>query len=275
MTTVTTAKVILDSLHSNGVDRLTTLECTFPRFILAEVNTHRAFSRNSASSRAIPVAKQIARVRDDPFVPKSWPANRAGMQADEDLNGIDAQSARAGWLQARDDVIFQVEALMNVGVHKQIANRLLEPFMWHTAIISSTEWENFYRQRCSPLAQPQFQELAYAMRDAIQASEPTQLRYGEWHLPYVFDNDRRDVTYPGDLCVISAARCARVSYLTHDGVRDISKDIDLGRKLMEADPPHASPLEHVARPTVAFNEPMMPRGNFGPCWIQFRHEVGM
>ncbi len=262
--TVPNATVIADSISPAGV-RLTTIEVTLHRFVLAELNTHRVFSRNSASSRAIPVSKQVARVVHDPAIPVEFGANQPGMQAAAPLEGAEHEAALATWLQARDAAVEAVERLAELGVHKQVTNRILEPFMWHTVIITSTEWDGFWEQRCSPLAQPEIRWAAEAMRAAFDASTPAPVGLGEWHMPYVRDED-------GDLDLetakaVSAARCARVSYLTHDGRRDIAKDIELYERLVTARPPHFSPLEHVATPTADGDQPP---GNLRG-WAQVRH----
>jgi thymidylate synthase ThyX len=236
------------------------------RFVLAELNTHRKFSRNSASSRAIPVSKTMARVVGDPALPLAWASEQSGMQGGESLSEQDARIAEVYWLQARNHALVQATALSKLGVHKSIVNRLLEPFMWHTVIISSTEWDNFFGLRCNPMAQPEIQAAAYAMRDALVASTPTLLDVGEWHLPYIQPGEDFRLV---DVKRISAARCARVSYLTQDGVRDPEKDIELCERLTSADPPHASPLEHVATPQHPCLDVL---GNFRG-WRQFRHEA--
>lgn len=230
------AKVIADSIW-NGA-RLTTIECEFPRFILAELNTHRVFSRNSASSRAIPIEKMIQRVIDDPVMPE-FGKKQAGMQDAGPLDPCDLEEAQALWRDAAEQACSYAELLADIGVHKQFVNRLLEPFSWHTVIISSTEWENFFAQRCNPAAEPHMQKLAYAIRNAYESSTPVEQRD---HTPYLSPEEE---LLPGSI-FISAARCARVSYLTHDGKRDTSKDLELALKLMTADPMHASPFEHVA-----------------------------
>lgn len=260
------ATIIADSIPPSGV-RLTTIEVTLHRFVLAELNTHRVFSRNSASSRAIPVRKQIARVVDDPAIPVEFGANQRGMQAGEPLTGEDHDRALTAWLEARDHAVEAVTRLQELGVHKQVTNRLLEPFMWHTVIVTATEWDGFWEQRCSPLAQPEIRVAAEAMKAAYDASEPAQVGMGEWHTPYLRDED-------GDLDdesarQVSAARCARVSYLTHDGRRDISKDIELYERLVTARPPHWSPLEHVATPAPEGESTL---GNLR-AWRQLRHAV--
>jgi thymidylate synthase ThyX len=270
------AKVLADSRSPAG-HRLTTLEATFPRFVLAEFNTHRVFSRNSASSRAIPIAKQLRRVLEEPYVPVEFGSNQPGMQAGPALSGERRDAAEAEWLRARDDAVRRVlhliaapdafsadddllENLQRVeaairdksrpaewlNVHKQVANRLLEPFMWHTVIVTATEWDNFWNLRCHPDAQPEIRLVAETMRNAMEASEPEEPAEGEWHLPLVRPEDREQVGSIEDLIKVSAGRCARVSYLTHAGRRDLDADIQLHDRLLESG--HMSPLEHPARP---------------------------
>ena len=258
-----TAEVICDSVTKEG-DRLTTMELEFPRFILAEFNTHRAFSRNSASSRAIPVAKIIQRVVDDPYVPQFWGANKSGMQAKtEEITNVTA--ARVNWLHARDEAVERVHNLQELGLHKQWANRLLEPFMWHKVIVTSHEWENFFSQRCSEFAQPEMAKLAYRMHDALADSKPRELLLGQWHLPYVQKDEYAEATSHHWLAQISAARCARVSYLNHNGVRDHANDEALFLKLTQGK--HASPMEH---PACVAGSVVRGDRNFGPAWLQFR-----
>lgn len=264
--TTPSASVVADSISPEGV-RLTTIEVTIHRFVLAELNTHRAFSRNSASSRAIPVATQVQRVVEDPALPVEFGANQPGMQAAQALEGEPAQQALDAWLSARDAAVAAVGRLAELGVHKQVTNRLLEPFMWQTVIASATDWTGFWEQRCSPLAQPEIRVAAEAMRAAFDASTPTALGPDEWHTPYVRE-DEQDLD-ASTRKRISAARCARVSYLTHDGRRDLSADETLYQRLVEADPPHWSPLEHVARP---LGPGEAPKGNFWG-WRQLRHDV--
>lgn len=258
------AKVICDSVSPDGV-RLTTMEVVMHRFVLAEFNTHRAFSRNSASSRAIPVHKRLKAVMEDPAVPLKWAAEQPGMQGGDEVAEIDRMAALLEWLHARDEAVGYATALMERGIHKSIANRLLEPFMWHTVVVTATEWANFFRQRCSPLAQPEIRVVAEAMQSAYLQSSPDFVGWGEWHTPYIREVEDCALTR-ADRCMVSVARCARVSYLTHDGIRDVAKDIELFDKLVTADPPHASPLEHVATPA----RDVAPAGNF-EGWHQFRH----
>jgi thymidylate synthase ThyX len=260
------AVVIADSRTATG-GRVTTIEVTVHRFVLAELNTHRAFSRNSASSRAIPVSRQLQRILEDPAIPVEFGANQPGMQAGDALVGEAHEQALTAWLDARDAAVQAVERLASLGVHKQVTNRLLEPFMWQTCLITATDWEGFWAQRCSPLAQPEINAAAVAMRDAFDASTPVELADGDWHTPLI-QPDEVDL----DLATrtrVSAARCARVSYLTHDGRRDLAADEQLYERLVTADPPHWSPLEHVARPLLAGETPA---GNL-TGWRQLRHDV--
>lgn len=264
------AKVLADSISPAG-HRLTTLEVTMPRIVLAEYNTHRVFSRSSASSRAIPVEKRIAALEVDPFIPESFGKNQKGMQANEDLDGTAGTQARKIWIEALESAKFHANALAKVGVHKQLANRLIEPFCWHTVICTSTEWSNFWGLRISPLAQPEISKPAAMMDIAIRASSPKLVGYGEWHLPLVPDyNELREGHFTTiQVAQISAARCARVSYLTHDGKRDPGADIMLYEKLVSSG--HMSPLEHVATPCTQKLEHDFV-GNF--CgWFQLRKTI--
>lgn len=257
------ARVVCDSISPRG-HRLTTIEVTLHCFVLAELNTHSAFFRNSASPRAIPVRKQIERVMMSPALPLSWPAEQRGMQGGEDLSPDDTERAKEEWVRARDDAVEHAERLVALGVHKSVVNKVLEPFMWHTVIVSATDWDEFWGQWCSPLAQPELRAAADAMKSAYDGSKPVYVGYGEWHLPFLRPEDALGLETAKK---VSVARCARVSYLTHDGVADVEADLALYEKLVSADHPHASPREHVATPAS------------GPCpgnftgWHQLRHTV--
>lgn len=264
------AKVIADSI-ADGV-RLTTLEATMPRIVLAEFNTHRMFSRNSASSRAIPVEKRIQAVIDNPFVPESFGSNQRGMQAGSDLEGQQAADARETWMQARVEAVRAARALATLGVHKQLANRLIEPFAWTTVVVTATEWENYFNLRISSLAQPEIRLVSEAMKRAMDASTPEPLFIGDWHLPYIGEEEYAAGIDDASLAFISAARCARVSYLTQDGRRDTEADLKLAASL--ATNRHMSPFEHVAvaRYSADYETPGCGEfvGNFRAPWMQLR-----
>jgi thymidylate synthase ThyX len=269
------AKVVADSI-SEASDRLTTMEVTFPRMVLSEFNTHRVFSRNSASSRAIPIEKQLERIKSEPFVPTYWGANQQGMQAKAELSGLERERAIGIWTEARNSAVAHAERLLQLGVHKQLTNRLLEPFMWHTVIVTATEWSNFWALRANPDAQPEIRTIAEMMQDAYQTSTPSLVRRDEWHLPLI-QPDEYDGTFEFSEVArkVSAARCARVSYLTHDGKRDHEQDLKLYKRLVDGG--HMSPLEHVATPDYEMRlEPPFPdelsgkwSGNFRG-WKQLR-----
>lgn len=244
-------EILADSVSATSDHRLTTFCVTFPRFILAEVNTHRMLSRNSASSRAIPIEKSIAAIEDDMFVPEAFGAAQKGMQADLNLEGYDAEHAGASWRSAGRDAIDYALDMQDYGVHKAWANRLLEPFKWHTAIITATEWSNFFALRIHKDAQPEFREIALMMQAEYMNSIPKLVMSGRWHTPLITDDDLlltpADTTqYREVLKKISVGRCARVSAETHAGVRDRSADLMLCHRLLSSR--HLSPFEHVARP---------------------------
>lgn len=263
-----TAKVIEDSLSIYGA-RLTTLQLTYPRFIHAEFMTHRVFSRNASSSRAIPVAKMVEMVRTDPAMPIHWGANQPGMQAKSELMPLANRThSKTLWVKAANQAADIAEAMMKMGLHKQVANRLLEPFQHIHVVVTATEWQNFFDLRCHPDAQPEIQELATQMRLAIAESLPTAVCVDEWHLPYVTMAER-EMYETTELVKISAARCARVSYLKHDGTEsDIKEDLELYERLVGGVPLHASPIEHQATPDFPDNC----SGNF-KGWIQYRKKV--
>lgn len=292
------AKVIADSI-ANGV-RLTTIQIKAHRFILPEINTHRSFSRSFSSSRAIPVAKMIEQVKTDPAMPVYWGKNRPGMQAVEELTGEHLNYAKSEWLYAAVSTAGMADDMAKLGVHKQIVNRLLEPFLWVNGVITATEWDNFFKLRDHHAAQPEIRELARAMKNAMDESTPLELSYGEWHLPYV-DWDFvqfTDISYE-TLAKISAARCARVSYNKHDGTSpSIDDDLELYSQLAtrphtdkrgihygEDEPVHLSPLEHQATPMRYLDGVWSDRrqtakdgygqfwsGNF-KGWLQYRQMV--
>lgn len=245
------ARILLDSVAPSG-GRLTTFEVTFPRFILAEFNTHRMLSRNAASSRAIPVKKQLDRIREEPYIPR-FGHNQKGMQAAEWLTDSQQVAAATQWLKSRDLALTGAENLLALDVHKQWANRLLEPFGWVTDVATATEWSNFFGLRAHKDAQPEFQKLAYMMLDAYEKSTPRWMPEGDWHLPYVepVDWDRAlDLSLEVKMETreilrrVSVGRCGRTSTLTHDGKRDLKEDMSVHDKMLLGR--HASPFEHQA-----------------------------
>lgn len=275
-----TSKVIAHS-RAPGAPDLITLECRYPRMIHAEFMTHRVFSRNASSSRAIPIERMIQDVIDDPAMPVAWGSNKPGMQAGEECfnivdfgshsaiesaYGVDCATREEAWLIARDLAVESARAFAKAGYHKQIANRLLEPFGHISVVVTSTDWQNFFDLRCHPDADPTMRALAEAMRDAIadSAGVPPIFEFdsGGWHLPYISYDEGKSVfeqfvrpefgihSSPSDttklLAMISAARCARVSYLNHDGTNpDIEKDMALAKRLLDSK--HMSPFEHQAK----------------------------
>lgn len=246
------ARILADSISPDGV-RLTTSELTYPRFVHSEFMTHRMFARNAASSRAIPIKKMIERVVDDPVLPVWWGKNQKGMQAKVELKGEELEAAQKEWLVARDDAVRHVEALMEFKLHKQIANRILEPWMWITVICTATETANFDALRCHKDAQPEIRRIAEMWSELRAANTPKELDYGQWHLPLVRD-DEADLWEMGIEAVrkVSVGRCTRVSYLTHDGQRDLEADLVLHDRILSAG--HMSPFEHVARPVTDDDE---------------------
>ncbi len=277
------AKILADSISPAG-HRLTSWEVTFPRIVLAELNTHCMLSRNSASSRAIPVDKRIRAVTADPFIPEVFGSNQKGMQPGAALAEEETQEARQLWEDAMDHAVLSAGLLAKLGVHKQYANRLLEPFSWHTAVITATDLDNFFHLRISPLAQGELRKAAEMMLDCSNKA-PRPLNYDEWHLPYVDPSEAFNLETAGlDVAKISVARCARVSYLTQNGVRDPAEDLVLYDRLVSSG--HMSPLEHVARPMtqdellvtrafdVSFDQgPMLRTGGWnGP--LSSRPEIG-
>lgn len=262
-------KVIADSMNPDG-QRLTTFQLEYPRFIHAEFMTHRVFSRNASSSRAIPVERMLKSVREQPAKPMHWGANQAGMQADKEndqsvkipdgllvaynafrgmstLQGelppvVDRQMAWkfSAWLAAE-----MSEALSDAGYHKQVANRLTEPFQTMKVVVTASEYANFFALRDHSMAQPEIQDLAATMIAAMNSAPPVHLEWGQWHLPYLTDADQV-LTTNGKLMVCTA-KCARVSYDRHDGESaNHLADFNLHERLVGSDPKHFSPAEHPA-----------------------------
>lgn len=267
------AKIIKDSVNTNG-ERITTWVLKYPRFIHSEFMTHRVFSRNAASSRAIPAKKLIEAVIEEPAMPVWWGKNEPGMQANAQLSTDITEKlvgpsgpayyspmelARQEWLKGRDRAVETAKQLLLLGLHKQVANRVLEPWCHMTVVATCTEYENFFSLRAHKDAQPEFQELAYKMLGVYNGNEPDKLGVNEWHIP--FSDRMPDVNLETQL-KIATARCARVSYLTFDNEIDVAKDIELHDRLSGSG--HWSPFEHCAQ-----SAPGTFSGNYRG-WAQYR-----
>lgn len=269
------AKVIADSTCLGG-PRLTTMEINFHRWVLAEFNTHRQFSRNSASSRAIPLETMLERCILHPAFAVSWPREQPGMQGGGELEGNDLLDAQELMREVWESTTTLIEQYIDAHpdkstrLHKSVINRMLEPWMWHRVIVSSTEWQNFFDQRCSPSAQPEIRVVAEMMRDVYEESTPRQILPGQFHMPLIGLNPDDMYATPLERLRASAARCARISYLTHDGQRSLDADFTLFDETL-AKYGHWSPLEHQATPLSHGHYPV--KGNFGNPWMQFRHLV--
>ena len=255
------AIVIQDSINTNN-NRVTTFEIEYPRFILSELNTHRMLSKNSASSRAIPIQKMHEHIRENTATPINWGRNRSGMQATEELRTTERKAAQGVWIAARDQALSHASVLNQIGLHKQVANRITEPFMMMKTVITGTEWANFFWLRDHEDAQPEIANLAYCMRLGMEKSIPRLLRPGEWHVPYVnthndqdgyvwySDNRGTELTVEQAL-IISASCCAQVSYRKNDDT--LEKATQIFERLIASEPVHASPVEHQTTPMSVFN----------------------
>ncbi len=234
-------KVIEDSISPVG-DRITTISAKYPRIIHSELMTHGLFSKNASSSRAIPISKLIEFVRKEPFIPIHWGRKKKGMQAGAEIRHV--WLAKLIWLSVMNAAIGAAWLLDKLGLHKQLANRLIENFGYINVVITATDFDNFMHLRYHKDAMPEIQKLAYLIGVAIRDSKPKLIDWNMWHCPFVSDSER--LTHPIDtLLKISAARCARVSYLTFDGkVPYPSDDLKLYEKLVGSDPKHMSPLSH-------------------------------
>jgi len=263
-----TAKVIAHSTHP-GCPDIITMELSYNRFIHAEFMTHREFSRNASSSRAIPAARQLQMILDDTAKPEVWGSNKPGMQAGAELTGMKLWAAKKLWGMAARINVGLARAMNRLGVHKQIVNRICEPYAHIKVVVTSTNWSNFLALRDHPDAQPEIAILARAIRSALEAPhEILKLTQYGWHLPYVTDADFQlinnyilHVNEHGGSTVtdtpltialrISVARCARVSYFVFGDsnmLPTVESDLALYFKLVGGYPLHASPAEHQASP---------------------------
>jgi hypothetical protein len=262
------AKIIADSVAPDGT-RLTTMEITYPRIIHGEVMTHRVFSRNSASSRAIPTELQIQKVKDEPFVPEHFGSKKKGMAPGPSLNGWKEGVARRVWKSSRWAAIGAVRILDKLGVHKSYASRLLEPWMWNTLVVTSTTYDNFFYLRIDPDAQGEIQTIAELMKAAYDMSVPKTRSVGEWHLPYITAEDYPNFqSDPLAFPKISAGRCARVSYDNTHKKEKQQESIQRAQRMLTASKVHWSPFEHQARVMESVNHPY--NANFQGQWGQLR-----
>lgn len=296
-----TAKIIADSFANNG-KRLTTFELEFPKFLVAEFNTHRAISRNSASSRAIPVEKMIENIQSNPATPVWWGKNQSGMQSKEELDNVEKlyqigsdiifdnegnpligngptrkQRAKELWLEARESAIYHARQLSRLGCHKQIVNRIIEPWMTTKVIATATDWDNFFFLRNHKDAQPEISFLAKLMVDEYQKSTPFELNPGEWHIPYIetyrpaegefrYISNGQELSLD-DALILSTSLCAQVSYRKSDD--SLEKARNIFDKLINSRPMHSSPAEHQGAPHINKDHVS---GNFRG-WIQHRHTL--
>ena len=236
-----TVTVIEDTMSPGGV-RLTTLELVYPRYIHSEVMTHRVFSRNASSSRATPLQVNLDEVCLDPVFFDFVGKNQKGMVATEPLNDVLVDDFKTDW-ESLGIMVASHVAKMNekYGIHKQTLNRALEPWLRIRTLVTATEWDNFFKLRLSPNAQPEIQSLARAMKSAMGKSEPREELF---HAPYLKPGETETFTVFAGIRA-SAARCARGSYARHDGKEStLEEDTKLAKNLFDAG--HMSPFEHVA-----------------------------
>lgn len=257
----TSATVIADSINESG-DRVTTLELEYPRICHSEFMTHRAFSRNAASSRAIPVKTMLKNIWNNMFVPWYWGANQSGMQAKVQLTKPIIFIANALWKTGVCINLLGSYLLSSVGVHKQLANRNTEYASYIKTIVTSTDFDNFINLRLHPDAQPEIADLAYKIKIALDNSKPELLKKDEWHLPYFKLLNQHNVDIE-KAKKVSVSCCAQVSYRTND--TSIDKAIRITDALSKSRPIHASPFEHVCTPGLS-------TGNL-KGWKSYRQEI--
>lgn len=239
-----TVQILKDSITENG-SRVTTFELEYPRYILSELNTHRVFSRNTASSRAIPLDKMIDSILTTNNIPM-WTENKSGMQGELITDTEKLLAVNSIWFSARLQAIKHARQLHALGVHKQNFNRLLEPFQTVKTILTATEFDNFFKLRCHKDAMPEIRVLAELMRDEYNDSTPKLLKAGEWHLPYIEDDNDLPIETQKR---ISVSCCAQVSYRKLD--TSTEKALQIYERLVGSDVLHASSFEHVCRPLEA------------------------
>lgn len=301
------ARIVADSLSPQEGTRIVTLECEYPRFIHSEFMTHRMLSKNSASSRAIPVSRMCENIDANYAEPVSWGKNQAGMQANSVLTDSAVEEAKKLWVETKNFSIAQAKKLHELEVHKQIVNRVTEPFVITKTLVTGTEWDNFFALRMHPAAQPEIQVLAREIHTAMQNSIPRRLTDSFfWHMPFVDweEQEGEQIFFIGgekislaDALRVSVSCCAQVSYRKLDfSMEKAGKIFNMLNVNQNAtEPAHASPLEHQAR-TLTMEKFEFPLAEmFGDnfeygvthvdrklnCWsgnlkhfAQFRHIIG-
>lgn len=299
------ATIIADSISAHTNQRITTFELEYHRYIHAECLTHRLFSRNSASSRAIPIDKMIELVQTNAAEPIHWGSNKSGMQAGDEI--VNTTAAINAWIDARNDAIKHAKRLQSLGLHKQIVNRVLEPFQMMKVLVTATSFDNFFNLRCHKDAQPEIKHLADLMYEAMQNSVPEVLHAGEWHTPYVhherddsgtlsyyvYETDTTGSETDGyqykqylsedDALKVSCSCAAQVSYRKND--TSIKKALSIYDKLVGSEPKHSSPWEHCATPINPLGmdkqlaDAITHSSNVAQCsgnftnWIQYRQLI--
>ena len=269
------ADIVADSV-AKGCPRITTFQLRYPRFIHSELMTHRTFSRNASSSRAIPLERLISDIQDDLAMPIHWGANEPGMQARQEVCSENKHDAQLAWRMGAEAAVRYARMMGRLGVHKQVVNRILEPYQHVNVVVTATgdALDHFFALRDHEDAQPEIQALARQMKQAMAISEPEHLEHDEWHLPYIewheFVDDSLSLE---DLKRVSAARCASVSYKTVDGKEmTAEKALKIYEKLAGSTPIHASPFEHIAKPDSGNNKALC--RNF-TGWMQWRSIIEM
>lgn len=260
--------IIADSINNRGT-RVTTFELEYPRIIHSELMTHRVFSRNAASSRAIPVKTMLELIERNPAMPSHWGKNQAGMQAKEELPELEKESVKGLWLSACKEAVAHAHVMNDIGAHKQVVNRITEPYQHIKVVLTSTDYANWFYLRDHPDADPTIAELASKMLVAFNLSTPVKLTQGQWHLPYVnceyddvngqtyWSSNKEQITLQEAL-MISVSSCGQVSYRKTDD--SLQKAEVIYKRLIESKPTHASPTEHQCKVLVDDNSTHWPKG---------------
>lgn len=241
------ARLVAYSISPAG-DKVATFELDYPRWIHGEILTHRMFSRNAMSSRAVPVEKMIEQVRNAPAMPVHWGKNQPGMQASVELTGSARQDVETHWKMAGTSAAHIADRMSNLDAHKQIVNRILEPFQTMKTVVTSTEWDNFFYLRNHEDAQPEIKRLAEVMLECFENEDPVKLTSEDWHTPYFGEGYwLKGCGIPlEDALTISSSCCAQVSFRQLDDTLEKAKRIY--ERLVESKPVHASPFEHQCAP---------------------------